>query len=96
MSVPSLRFCSFAVLQLCAYHDLRVTQNILVASRVQYDAARVGVHAVDVQHTQPPLLLSPLQDLNTHTHFTVHHTQSCSNWQAGKIPSAVEGTLVLI
>lgn len=33
------------------HHDLSVPQYILVASRVQYNTAGVGVHAVDVQNT---------------------------------------------
>lgn len=52
-----------------AHHDLSVPQYILVASRVQHNTTGVGVDAVDMQNTQPALLLGPLQHLlYTHTH----------------------------
>lgn len=48
-----------------AHHDLGVAQHVLVAGRVQDDAAGVGVDAVDVQDTELPLLLRPLQHLHS-------------------------------
>lgn len=55
-----------------AHHHLGVAQHVLVPGRVQDDATGVGVDTVDVQDTELPLLLCPLQHLhNTNsTHFT--------------------------
>lgn len=60
-----------------AHHDLGVAQHVLVAGRVQDDAAGVGVDAVDVQDTELPFLLRPLQHLhntNPQQRRSVHHT----------------------
>lgn len=62
--------CGSFVIEGCgAHHDFSVPQYVLVASRVQHNAAGVGVDAMDMQDAQPPFLLGPLQHLShTHTH----------------------------
>lgn len=63
-----------------AHHDLGVAQHVLVAGWVQDDAAGVGVHTVDVQDTELPLLLCPLQHLlNTNPQQIGYHSTAKCN-----------------